>query len=147
MSGTLKKIFQKHVLNYRMKHSLLGDWIMFEYYFDSGTELNHIKKGQLEANAQKWELSFFDQGTLKSVIYLKGLFIDGYSTNKWIKRKNQITLFDETRPEGSITFQYAIDKGILKLLKKEDSGRIQIFAFFERVQKKGGNKMMPPQMY
>ena len=53
MSGTLKKIFQKHVLNYRMKHSLLGDWIMFEYYFDSGTELNHIKKGQLEANAQK----------------------------------------------------------------------------------------------
>ena len=86
------------------------------------------------------ELSFFDQGTHKSVIYLKGLFIDGYSTNKWIKRKNQITLFDETRPEGSITFQYAIDKGIFKLLKKEDSGRIQIFAFFERVQKKGGNQ-------
>ncbi len=136
MASRINTFIQNQISNYRLNNSLLGEWKVFEFYFDSKNILHHVEKDQLESEGNFWNISFLELGILKMNVMLPAQSVKGVNANKWSRKRNYITLFDGNCPDDSNTFQYAIDNGVLKLLKKEDSGRIEIFAFFERVDSK-----------
>ncbi len=136
MARRIKTFIQKQISNYRLNNSLHGEWELFEYYYDSKNILQHVEKDQLKSEGNFWELSFLEPGILKMNVRLPVQSVNGLYANKWSRKRNYVAFADEELGKNAISFQYSIDKGILKLLKKDKSGKIEIFAFFERIDDK-----------
>lgn len=110
-----------------------GEWLLFEYYVDSNDELLNFKKDDLKKQGSCLKLEFKTDG---SFIKDGQLPIDLFQNTKWKRwsvSKNFITLLHQENFRDNIEFQFAFEKGKLKLLKKDSFGKIEFFGFFERV--------------
>ena len=119
----------------RLSKKIPGKWKLYEYYRDSGNDLIHVREPYLKKiNELLWiEFSDDEEFSLKT-----NLPISLFQTvqGRWNVRRNFITLTDSSDFRNNIEFQYAFEKGMLKLLKKDRFGKIEFFGFFARIDAK-----------
>jgi hypothetical protein len=118
----------------RPSKSLPGKWQLFEYYIELDDELLHFKENQVSENKRTLNIEFHDE------VYLKesnlGIdFIDNMDNGHWSVSKNFLTFIHPKDFRKNIEFQFAFEKGTLKLLRKDAFGKIQFFGFFRNVTK------------
>ena len=118
---------------YKRDHSLPGSWKLVEYYTEPGDELLNFKEEQIVSDNLHWEITFSEEGefTLKSNLNISVL--EGLESGNWSKSRNFVTLLHPDDFRKNTEFQFAFDKGNLKLLKKDGFGKIIVFAFFKRL--------------
>jgi len=117
----------------RPSKQIPGKWQLFEYYTDTSNKLVHFTDDMLKANNEFWNISFAENKNYSHQCELPDLVISNIKDGNWSISKNYITLsFSEKEPK-SIEFQFAIEKGVLKLLKKDASGLIEFFGFFKKI--------------
>ncbi len=59
--------------------------------------------------------------------------IQNIEAGEWSVSKNFVTLIHPTNFRNNVEFQFAFEKGNLKLLNKDKLGKIVFFGFFERL--------------
>ncbi len=117
----------------RPSKQLPGKWQLFEYYFDSEEELNHITEPQLKAMNESWMIEFTDEENYFQKSKLQLSLVSNIENGNWSISKNYVTLIHPDNFRNNIEFQFAVDKGILKLLKKDALGKIEFFGFFKNL--------------
>ncbi len=135
-----KKTIYSTILNWlnktemfvRPSKKLPGKWQMFEYYFEPEKELKHITEEKLNENKQHWDIEFTEDEKYFHNSNLSVLLISGIENGTWSISKNFITLIHPHNYRNNVEFQFAIEKGNLKLLKKDEFGKIDFFGFFRR---------------
>jgi hypothetical protein len=116
----------------RPSKKIPGKWQLFEYFSEPETELINIKEPQLKADSQYLEFEFEeDFYQLKSNLPI--LLIQNIENGNWDIEKNFITLIHAEDFRKNVEFQFAIEKGILKLLRKDAGGKIEFFGFFRKI--------------
>jgi hypothetical protein len=119
---------------YKLNHSLLGRWKLAEYYTESGKNLFHYKENQIVSENHVWELTFQEEDQYSTSSNLEIPLVQDLQSGRWSKSRNFVTLMHSDDFREQVEFQYAMDKGILKLLKKDPFGKIIVFAFFRRIE-------------
>lgn len=117
----------------RPSKKIPGKWILKEFYFEPENELLHFSEDQLKNEKLFWELEFSGAGQFIHHSHLSIPLIDNLASGRWSRSRNFITLAHPADSEKSIEFQFAIEKDILKLLKKDSLGQIQFFGFFRKM--------------
>ncbi len=117
----------------RPSKKIPGKWILKEFYFEPENELVHFGEDRLKNENLFWELEFFGVGQFNHRSHLSIPLIDNLASGNWSRSRNFITLAHPADSEKSIEFQFAIEKDILKLLKKDSLGQIQFFGFFRKM--------------
>lgn len=117
----------------RPSKQLPGKWKLFEYYFDSEKDLNHITEPQLKKLDESWEIEFTKEENYIQQSKMPLALISGIQNGTWSISKNYITFIHPENFRNNIEFQFAIEKGILKLLKKDAVGKIEFFGFFKNL--------------
>lgn len=130
--SSIQNLLSKTELFARPSKLLPGKWILFEYYFDREKELIHFTEDQLSANKQILKLELTDKEGFNLETNLALPVISKIKPGNWSRYKNFITLIDSTDFRGNTEFQFAFEKGNLKLLKKNRLGKIEFFGFFKR---------------
>ena len=136
----LKSIFSKFVdwlkspeVLGSKKKLIPGKWQLFEYYVDEGDKLLHFEEQYLKENKVLFVLSILENNELilagNSPVELLRTFSEG----KWSVARNFITFIHAKDFRNSIEFQFAFEKGNLKLLKKDAFGKIEFFGFFNKI--------------
>lgn len=112
---------------------LSGEWYLFEYYTERGDELVHVEEKEIQKEKIFMTLDFGDSGELKwtSNINLSVLELETENLT-WERKRNFLFISEEHQSEEKIHFQYAVEKDILKLLSKTETGKINFFGFFKR---------------
>lgn len=113
---------------------LPGKWRLFEYYSEPGGSLVNVKEEQIKKEDQYLEIGFRREGKLEWVANLPVQFLDGASSYTWRSSRNFIILFQADDSRKKVKLQFAIVKEELKLLKKNQDGRIEFFGFFSKVE-------------
>jgi hypothetical protein len=111
-----------------------GRWQLFEYYTEPGNELVHVNEDQLKDENLAWEIEFGPGGKFSQKTNREIPFLHAGDVYRWSIAKNYITLLHPSDFRQNEEFQFAIDRGILKLLKKSSTGKIELFGFFKRVE-------------
>ena len=111
---------------------LPGKWQLFEYYMDTDSELCHIEEDQLKTADEKWLLEFSEE-MVAHQSNLSVPLIVGIENGTWSLAKNFITFIHPKDFRKNIEFQFAIEKNILKLLRKDGFGKIEFFGFFRKL--------------
>lgn len=111
---------------------LPGKWSLFEYYYDEEAELFHFTEDQIKSNKHILEVEFLEAETFKINTNLLLPVINGIKNGSWSRYKNFITFISPEDFRDNTEFQFAIDKGTLKLLKKDITGKIEFFGFFRK---------------
>ena len=106
---------------------------MFEYYIEQESELNNVKEDQLKTSRQHWNIEFAGNEKYFHNSNLSVSLITSIENGKWSISKNFITLIHPQDFKNNIEFQFAVEKGNLKLLKKDGLGKIEFFGFFKRI--------------
>jgi len=115
----------------RPSKQLPGKWQLFEYYFDSEKELHHITEHELKAVNESWIIEFTEEENYIQKSKLQVSLISNIENGSWSISKNYVTLIHPKNFRNNIEFQFAISKGILKLLKKDAFGKFEFFGFFK----------------
>jgi len=115
----------------RPSKQLPGKWQLFEYYFDSEEELRHITEQALKTEKENWIIEFTNEEKYIHHSNLQISLVSDMENGSWSISKNYITFIHPENFRNSIEFQFAIEKGILKLLKKNRAGKIEFFGFFK----------------
>ena len=113
-----------------------GKWSLKEFYFEPENELLHFSEDRLKNENLFWELEFSGAGQFIHHSHLSIPLIDNMDSGHWSRSRNFITLAHPANSEKKIEFQFAVEKDILKLLKKDSLGRIQFFGFFRKMEGK-----------
>jgi hypothetical protein len=113
----------------RPSRQVPGKWQLVEYYIENENELRNIKENQLKVDGGFWNLEFTPEKTYSKNSNLPLPLISGLKNGSWNISKNYITL---NSSEESVEFQFAIEKEILRILKKDNLGKIIFFGFFKR---------------
>ena len=110
-----------------------GKWQLFEYYSEPGRELENVKEDELKTRKEHLNLEFdVDNKFSKSSTLTVALF-SGLESGTWSTAKNYISLIHPSDFRQTVEFQFAIEKGVLKLVKKVSLWKIEFFGFFERL--------------
>ena len=112
---------------------IIGRWFLFEYYTEPGNELINIKQDDLKRDNNYWELDFRKGGILIQTSNLPVRFIEDAEFVRWNMSGNFLKVIHPCDLHRYVVFQFAIDKDCLKLLKKDNSGKIVFFGFFRKV--------------
>jgi hypothetical protein len=107
-----------------------GKWSLYEYYFDKEKELFHFTEKDLKQKNACLFLNFINEDEITIETNLDHPFFQNMKTLHWSKHRNFITFIDVANFRNSIEFQFAFDKGNLKLLKRNSFGYIDFFGFF-----------------
>jgi len=118
----------------RPSRQVPGRWQLFEYYTEPENELIHVEEEQLKQETLGWEIEFGSGGSFSQKTNLPVQYLNGEKSCRWNIANNYITLLHPADFRLNEEFQFAIDKGILKLLKKSSTGKIELFGFFRRVE-------------
>jgi hypothetical protein len=118
----------------RPSKQLPGRWKLFEYYSEPEGELINVKESQLKEKQNFWEIEFGMHGGFIQKTNLPVQFLNGIESSKWDYSKNFILLFHPEDTGKKVKIQFAIEKGNLKLLKKDVKGRIEFFGFFRKLE-------------
>jgi hypothetical protein len=100
-----------------------------EYYTETENELRNITENQLKADGEFWNIEFTPEKNYSKNSNLPLPLISGLKNGNWNVSKNYITLNSSGE---SVEFQFAIEKEILRILKKDNLGKIIFFGFFKR---------------
>lgn len=109
-----------------------GKWKLIEYYYEPEQELMHILEEQLKADGLKWEIGFEEDKKYFQNSTLAVPLLTGIEDGIWSISKNFITLINPADFRKNVEFQFFIEKGILKLLRKDAFGKIEFFGFFRK---------------
>jgi hypothetical protein len=115
----------------RPRKKLAGRWQLFEYYIDAGEELLHFEERELTLSKDVMTLEIHDEGKYANVSTLSIEAIQRLQGGEWSTSKNYITFLDPENFRNHVEFQYAFEKGNLKLLRKDTFGKIEFFGFFK----------------
>ena len=118
----------------RPSKQIPGKWHLVEYYTETETELQNITEAQLNAEKQLWNIEFTEKKSYSQQCNLPVSLIPGIKNGLWNISKNYITLSPAGEMIESVEFQFAIEKEMLKILKKDNSGRIGFFGFFRKME-------------
>jgi len=116
----------------RPSKQIPGKWQLFEYYIEAGRELLHFTEDQLKVNEIFWTIEFNHDDHFSHNCFLPVAMIAEMKDGIWNVSKNYIHFISPENFRDSIQFQFAIDKGTMKLLKKDTTGRIEFFGFFRK---------------
>ena len=117
----------------RPSKQLPGKWQLFEYYIDEVKELKHVDSEMLTSDKQNWNIEFTENWKYIHSCVLPVLLIAEIENGSWSTSKNFITLNHPLNFRKNVEFQFAIEKGNLKLLKKDVFGKIEFFGFFKKL--------------
>lgn len=115
-----------------------GEWQLYEYYMDENNKLIHIQEDKLQHDNLKMTL-IFTEDVFNADVHIPVSVVKGLEKGQWSTAKNYITFIDPQNFRNNIEFQFAFEKGNLKLLKKDVKGMIEFFGFFKpltEIQKK-----------
>ncbi|WP_297099429.1 hypothetical protein [uncultured Draconibacterium sp.] len=112
------------------KKLIPGKWHLFEYYVDEGEELLHFDEDALKKNKLLFVLSFLENHEFIVAGNAPVKLLEGTTEGNWSVARNFITLINPKDFRNNIEFQFAFEKGNLKLLKKDAMGKIEFFGFF-----------------
>lgn len=112
---------------------LPGKWQLFEYYRDSENGLDHITEENLKLLNENLTMEFFEDEKFVHQKNLSVPILANIENGKWSLSKNYITLLHPSEFRNHVEFQIAIEKKILKLLKKDNFGKIDFFGFFKKL--------------
>jgi len=118
----------------RPSRQIRGRWALFEFYVEPGEVLIHRDEKQLRDEKLFWEIEIAAGGSFRQRTNIPGGFLPAVTACQWRCSKNFLLLSDPGNPENKREYQFAIDRGILKLLKKRVSGKIEVFAFFRPME-------------
>ncbi len=118
----------------RPSKQIPGRWQLYEYYFDSEKQLHHITEQELKIKNESWFIDFSDEEKYTQSSQIRISFISELENGSWSISKNYITFIHPENFRNNVEFQFAIDKGILKLLKKNTLGKIEFFGFFKNMK-------------
>lgn len=116
----------------RPSKQLPGNWQLFEYYIEEGNDLLNINESRLKEKNEFWDFEFTAENKYFHQCNLPVAQISKINNGNWSISKNFITLSSSENFRDSVEFQFAIEKKNLKLLKKDDLGRIEFFGFFRK---------------
>jgi len=109
-----------------------GKWQLFEYYTEPAGKLLNIKEEQLNKENRFWEMEFSENGIFSQKTNIPFEFPRGINACRWSRSRNFITLIYPDDFRQNTEFQFAVDNGRLKLLKKNADGKIELFGFFRK---------------
>ncbi|MCY1721537.1 DUF5004 domain-containing protein [Prolixibacteraceae bacterium Z1-6] len=116
----------------RPRKKLPGKWILFEYFVDKGEELLHFQEDDLKKYQESFTIEFEsdEQFLLESTISIK--LVQNIKHGSWSVSRNFVSLIHPENFRDSIEFQFAFDRGNLKMLKKDAAGKIEFFGIFRK---------------
>lgn len=117
----------------RPSKQLPGKWELYEYYTESGEKLIHKEKVQLQAEQLFSRIEFLEDSNFLSDSNLPENIFQGEETFTWSVTRNFVTLIHKNDFRNNKEFQFAISKQTLKLLQKDNLGKIVFFGFFRKV--------------
>ncbi|HKL31327.1 MAG TPA: hypothetical protein VJ919_02265 [Tangfeifania sp.] len=120
----------------RPSKQLPGEWTLFEYYTEPGEELIHKQEEQLKVEQLFLKIEFSENGDFSYDTNLPVNFIDAHGKFTWNIVKNFIILIHPDDFRKKQEFQFAIEKGVLRILKKDSFGKIILFGFFRKPPEK-----------
>jgi len=115
----------------RPSKQIPGKWRLDEYYFETKDGLNHLPEPKLRESGQSWNIDFSPENRLNHVCSLPLPLLQNLTDCNW--RIYRQFLYIIPASQETIKFQYAIDKEQLRLLKKNVTGQIEFFGFFNRI--------------
>lgn len=116
----------------RPSRQLPGKWQLFEYYVENESDLKNVNEAQLKADKQYLNVEFAEDEKFLHQSNLSVSIISAIENANWSISKNFVTLIHPDNFRNNVEFQFAFEKGNLKLLKKDDFGKILFFGFFKR---------------
>jgi len=119
----------------RPSKRLPGKWQLFEFYVDVEEELQNYKEKSLTENKMSLNLEFKEDGKFSRESNLPVAVIQNIEAGEWSVAKNFVTLIDPDNFRNNVEFQFAFEKDTLKLLKKDELGKIEFFGFFKSTEK------------
>ncbi len=121
------------------KKRIAGKWQLFEYYMDKEDELLHFDEGSLKSNKVLFFLSFLENNELILTGNSPVELLNINDKLKWSISRNYLYCNHSGDVNYDLKFQFAFNKGDLKLLKKDKAGKIEFFGFFRKVVNKTMN--------
>lgn len=118
----------------RPSRQLPGKWQLFEYYYEPELQLIHVEEPELQTRNYRWNLHFSSEGYLHQESNIPVGMAEGLHDCKWGFSRGFIKIIDPDDPARYDKLQYAVDNGILKLLKKDADGKIIFFGFFRKIE-------------
>ena len=115
----------------RPSKQLPGKWQLFEYFVETNGELKNLKQQQLSELNLSWNIEFTADNQFVHTGNLNLNLIQSIENGKWRLQKNFLEL--ATNDSKTVRFQFAIEKEQLKLLRKDKTGQIEFFGFFQRI--------------
>lgn len=112
---------------------LPGKWQLVEYYTETGSELLNIKEVDLSHNKEFWTIELTPENRFYHQCNLPVGLISKISNGEWQITKNYIAFLSSDNHGSNTEFQFAVENGRLKLLKKDAKGRIEFFGFFKKI--------------
>lgn len=105
---------------------------MFEFYYDDDdNNLVHYDESRIKTEKLFYEINFAENKIFKHQTNLFSVpLISKLKDGRWNISRNFVTVINPDNLDCK--FQFAIDKGVLKLLKKNSAGRIELFGFFRK---------------
>ncbi|MBN2636396.1 MAG: hypothetical protein JXR61_09000 [Prolixibacteraceae bacterium] len=119
----------------RPSKQLPGKWELFEYYVDVEEDLLNCKEEDLKIKKENWTIEFADREKFIQQGNLSVGLISGIENGIWSISRNFVTIINPTDFRKNVEFQFAIQKKNLRLLKKDDFGKIEFFGFFRKLEK------------
>lgn len=116
----------------RPAKQIIGEWHLFEYYLDRDKELHHVEEVQLKNEKSSWQLKFSPEGNFTHQKNLEIQILQNIENGTYGISKNFICFIHPSDFRNTIEFQFAISKGVLKILKKNTKGEIDFFGFFKK---------------
>jgi hypothetical protein len=117
----------------RPSKQIPGKWQLVEYYIEMGEELRNVKEAELKAKNEIWNIELTIENKFYHQCNLPVWQITKIKNGDWGISKNFIIFSSSDNHRNSIEFQFAVEKGKLKLLKKDALGRIEFFGFFNKL--------------
>ncbi len=118
----------------RPSKQLPGKWNLVEYYIEPEKALVHVDETRLKEENLFWEIEFAETQNYLHKTNLSVSLISAIKNGTWSLSRNFISLIKPDDFRNTIEFEIAIEKGILKLLKKDGLGRIEFFGFFRKTK-------------
>lgn len=112
---------------------LPGKWQLFEYYTEKSGELVNVKEDRLKQQKIFWEIELGENGDFRQQTNSPFGFLENIGASQWSLSNNYITFIHPSDFRKNEEFQFAVEKGNLKLLKKDFAGRIDLFGFFRKL--------------
>ena len=112
---------------------LPGRWELTEYYIEPEGQLINIKEEQIRKEAGGWEIEFSEDNFIQHNYPAIHSLVE-IENGTWSVSRNFITLIHPKDFRKNFEFQFAIEKGQLKLLKKDNFGKIVFFGFFRKLE-------------